>query len=289
MNNPVFKLLENLGVCSLEELSSYHPTVRDTPDISVLQCRNTEALFLSDKAPKKNYSTLLDYWKVDSVDKILDINFEDDNRRFNQYKRYAAKRRYMDVGSGVGGVLSLFSTVASEVVSVEPGPSREYLVDKGFKVYTDIDDAEEEGYDFISLFHVFEHLEDPIGMLFSIHKKLAPKGRAILEVPHAKDFLLSFLNCESFKKFTFWSDHLVLHTRQTLQAILRETPFSNSYTIESYQRHPVSNHLYWLSKGKPGGHKRWDFLSSNALDEHYSKALYSIDASDTLIINLYKE
>ena len=54
-------------------------------------------------------------------------------------------------------------------------------------------------------------------------------------------------------------------------------------SIENYQRYSLSNHLYWLSKGEPGGHNKWSFLSSSAIDVAYSKSLEKIKKTDTLI------
>jgi hypothetical protein len=101
-------------------------------------------------------------------------------------------------------------------------------------------------------------------------------------VPHAKDFLISFLDLDVFKSFTFWSEHLILHTRDSLKIFLESAGFSN-ICIKSYQRYPLANHLHWLAKGKPGGHIVWDYLRTAELDTAYANMLAKIDISDTLI------
>ena len=53
--------------------------------------------------------------------------------------------------------------------------------------------------------------------------------------------------------------------------------------IKNYQRYSLSNHLYWLSKGKPNGHAIWSFLNSRSLDIEYSKKLVEMQKTDTLI------
>jgi hypothetical protein len=50
-----------------------------------------------------------------------------------------------------------------------------------------------------------------------------------------------------------------------------------------YQRYPLANHLYWLTSGKPGGHKEWSFLINPELDRSYSNVLKQINRTDTLI------
>jgi hypothetical protein len=58
--------------------------------------------------------------------------------------------------------------------------------------------------------------------------------------------------------------------------------------IQQFQRYPVSNHLYWLSKGKPEGYQKWSFLESEIMKESYANALASIGKCDTLIAYLKK-
>ena len=108
-------------------------------------------------------------------------------------------------------------------------------------------------------------------------------GRILIEVPHANDFLLSFVNCEDFKQFTLWSQHLVLHTRDSLRKTLKFVGLEK-IQIEGVQRYPLSNHLNWLANGKAGGHKSpLSSLDSDVLFEAYSNSLARIDATDTLV------
>ena len=132
------------------------------------------------------------------------------------------------------------------------------------------------------MFHVFEHLIDPINTLKVLKNKMAIGGKIIIEVPHAKDFLLSLLDLETFKAFTFWSEHLILHTRESLRVFLEKGGFSN-VTVKGYQRYPLANHLHWLAKGKPAGHIIWDHLRTVMLDTEYENMLAQIDLTDTLI------
>ena len=105
-----------------------------------------------------------------------------------------------------------------------------------------------------------------------------------MEVPHANDFLLkSFLSCDYYKFFSLWSQHLVLHTRNSLTTFLQAVGFDIEL-ITGVQRYPLSNHLNWLANGKPGGHKG-DLanLEDPILNKHYEAALNKIDATDTIV------
>lgn len=135
----------------------------------------------------------------------------------------------------------------------------------------------------IFMFHSLEHFQDPISMLIDAKSMLRKGGKLIIEVPHANDFLISGVSCDAFLKFTLWSQHLILHTRSSLQRMLScVEPVCIS--VAGIQRYPLSNHLTWLSKGKPGGHKALlSEIDTYELRTAYEAALRKIDATDTLI------
>ncbi len=107
-------------------------------------------------------------------------------------------------------------------------------------------------------------------------------GTIIIEVPHARDFLLDALRIRSFIDFTLWSEHLVLHTRESLTAVVRAAGFTNE-CVTGFQRYGLSNHLYWLRHGKPGGHEQFARFSRPDLDVSYATMLKDIDQTDSLI------
>jgi SAM-dependent methyltransferase len=129
---------------------------------------------------------------------------------------------------------------------------------------------------------VLEHLTEPLEVLRAIKECMKPGGKIIIEVPHASDFLITTLNSEAFKAFTFWSEHLILHTRQSLDIFLKEAGFKNT-VVFGYQRFPLANHLYWIACGKPGGHITWAHLVTPEIDKAYFELLNKLDQTDTLI------
>jgi len=146
-----------------------------------------------------------------------------------------------------------------------------------------IDAIKDSSLDIIVSFHVLEHLPNPLDTLSELIEKVASGGQILIEVPHAKDFLLSSVDCEAFKEFTLWSQHLVLHTRESLRRTLEYVGLED-IQIEGVQRYPLSNHLNWLANGKPGGHKSLiSVLDSDTLFNAYQQSLSRIDATDTLV------
>jgi len=140
----------------------------------------------------------------------------------------------------------------------------------------------ENKFDLITLNHVFEHLNDPINILVELQKYLKDDGIIIIEVPHARDLLLETFNLESFKNFTLWSEHLILHTRKSLETFATNSGLQLK-NIEGFQRYPISNHYNWLLNGQPSGHEIFHNLNNDDFHKHYEKLLDSIDQTDTLI------
>jgi 2-polyprenyl-3-methyl-5-hydroxy-6-metoxy-1,4-benzoquinol methylase len=212
----------------------------------------------------------------------------DTERRAGEFGDFIRGKRWLDVGTGRGLILSLLKPIARLAVGVEPTAAlRERGQSNGLTIFPSVDEVAGI-FDCITLFSVFEHLLDPISMLKTLNALLAPGGKIILEVPHARDFLLAELDCIAFRAFTLWSEHLVLHTRESLHRLAQLAGLENC-VVRSYQRYPVSNHLYWLRYGRPGGHEHWSFLNSESLHKEYSAALQAIDRTDTLVAVLTKD
>ncbi len=286
--NEIKKLLIELGISSEESIVPYFPKVRDQdPPPSVLRCKKSGVILLSSSDHiNSTYYNQKEYLTHDgSRDRktALLSEVEDTQRRYEQFKYVIANKRWMDVGTGVGGILDILSPLTLETVAVEPQEvARKSLLSLGYKTYSSIEDVRENNFDAVTLFHVLEHFTNPIDTLKSIRGKMVKGGKIIIEVPHAKDFLISFLENEAFKSFTFWSEHLMLHTRESLNIFLETAGFSN-IVIKGFQRYSLANHLYWLSHGQKNGHVVWQCLRTAELDQAYSNMLCGIDKTDVLI------
>jgi 2-polyprenyl-3-methyl-5-hydroxy-6-metoxy-1,4-benzoquinol methylase len=286
-NNSMIELLRDLEISDADSFEPLYGKVRDREDVKVLKCKISGVIILdrTDHISEKHYKSMedLSYWSSQSLKQARKETREDDLRRSDMFRGLIKNRIWLDFGTGSGGILELLSKSAKETYAVElqTGP-REELISEGYKVYKDIKEVPGNNLEVVTLFHVLEHLPDPVKILTEIREKMAESGKIVIEVPHANDFLISFLEIEEFKEHTFWSEHLILHTRQSLKALMEKSGFRN-VKIEGFQRYPLSNHLYWLSKGKPGGHKEWSHLNTTDLIEAYAKTLNSLDMTDTLI------
>lgn len=287
LENKIKELLCSLKICDENSIEPYFQRVRDREDVAVLKCMKSGVILLSrsDHMGRAHYENSADlkYWGDGDRKVVLKGTAVDDHRRAEQFRGMISGKVWLDVGTGLGGILDILSPFAAKTIAVEPQAGvRNSLQKLGYQVYGDLDKITDKNIEVTTLFHVFEHMVEPLADLRRIKKIMAPGGKIIIEVPHANDALLSVFENEAFKAFTFWSEHLILHTRQSLTVFLQEAGFKE-IAVSGFQRYPLANHLYWLAKGKPGGHEVWKQLRSQAVEQAYGDILGSIDRTDTLI------
>jgi len=288
MKHALFNLAVKFGLSSEDSLELFNNGVRDRNDVNVYKCKMSGMIILDNitTGSKDTYikKSGMEYF-VSHADQTKERSFitQDDEERTSTYKEMIRGKSWLDFGCGQGGALLSLKDVAqsAEGAELQPGP-REYLNSKGVKCHASLDSIPDETYDIITMFHVFEHLDDPIGVLEGCYKKLKKGGKLIVEVPHAEDALLSLYKSDPFKQFTLWSEHLILHTKHSLKTFINGSSFEVE-TVKSYQRYPLSNHLHWLANDKPGGHEAWSFLNSPELMNAYEVALSLIDKTDTIV------
>ena len=229
------------------------------------------------------YKDLID----ENFDNLTTKDYEkvtDCMRRINDFKPFYIGKDIVDFGCGHGDFLYLTKNHTKSSSGVElNGCFIKKLNDNEIRCEESISEFNNNSIDTVFLFHSFEHLLDPLQVLKDIKIKLRSKGKLIIEVPHANDFLMSALQEESFINFTLWSKHLILHTENSLRRFLEYSGFEN-ILIKGIQRYPLSNHLNWISQKKPGGHKsNIASIDTEELSEAYSNALSKLGANDTLI------
>lgn len=215
-------------------------------------------------------------------------NFEDHvdtKRRFEKYKSFIIGKNICDFGCGVGSFLKMSQASANSVCGIElQSDFVDRLSGENILCVKDLTQTDQE-FDSVFLFHSFEHFQNPATILRNIKAKLKADGvgKIIIEVPHARDFLIEGLSCSDFLDFTLWSQHLILHTRESIRAFLHDAGFK-SVVIEGVQRFGIANHLQWLRDGSPGGHKsNLSILETPTLKNAYADALSKLDANDSLI------
>lgn len=281
----ILNTLEGLGLASKKTSHVFSPRTRDKDSLHVMRDSVSGVIYIDDfYVGEDEYASgsyreevLYEHESPDFEDII------DTERRLSSYKKYYTGLNVCDVGCGAGQFLQGANKIARSVAGVElQNNYLQHLNSNKIPCYNNIQDHNKE-FDVVFSFHALEHFDSPVLVLKSIYDKIAEGGKVIIEVPHANDFLISILECKSFIDFTLWSQHLILHTRDSLKRFLLAAGFTN-IIIEGVQRYPLSNHLTWLSKCKPGGHKsNLALLDEPELHNAYGNVLRKIDATDTLV------
>ena len=280
---------ESCYLCGSKDYVKIHSGVRGSKDVNVLKCSHCGLVrldrFVTEEEGFYENSGMWDSNGMASNVRQARIDAKDDDERRAQFlEGYIKNRRVLDFGCGSGGVIKLISGIVSNVAGVElENDKREYLNKEGFECFSSIDAIPEDAeYDVITLFHVLEHLPDPVEILEKLKKHLSDNGKIIIEVPNADDALLTMYKSEEFADFTYWVCHLYLYTNQTLCNLADKCGLKTSI-IQQIQRYPLSNHLYWLSKKKPGGHKEWAAFNNQMLDTLYGERLATLGIADTIL------
>lgn len=298
MKNPIFAELIKLKLISKFNLITLSNKTRDKK-IKVIKDVKTKIIFLEKYITTNEYYSSLKYKDDDrkvsdkSKRKIANVKtfsgniktpiIEDDYRRAGQFDKILKNKDILDFGCGWGGFLGNVKNYKS-LSGVELRKECINHIQKNVKkinISSNINSFD-KNFDIITMFHVLEHIPHQLETLKSLKSKLKNKGKIIIEVPHAEDFLILQEELKEFKKFTFWSEHLILHTYKSLKTILLKSGFKN-INIQYYQRYNFSNHLGWFLKRKPGGHNFYKNIISDRLNSSYCDNLKKLGQTDTLI------
>jgi 2-polyprenyl-3-methyl-5-hydroxy-6-metoxy-1,4-benzoquinol methylase len=279
--------MSNCYLCGFSEFHRRKGSVRDHVGLVILECVSCGLVFLktTDHILSRFYEdSRMHGAEPSSMEAWLNDTECDDQRRFGMVKAMLPNKRLLDFGCGAAGFLQRAKNLAAEVTGIELETRVRNYWSGQINIVPSVDCAGDD-YDLITAFHVIEHLSDPRSMLNNLAGALNKNGRMIVEVPNSEDALLNLYDCEAFQRFTYWSQHLFLFNSSTLEMLARQAGL-RVVAVQHYQRYPLSNHLYWLSQGKPGGHKCWVFLDTPEMSSAYANTLAALGKTDTLIAHL---
>ena len=296
ITNPIYIELKKLKLIKDKNLFVLNKKTRDRK-IRVIKDSKTKVIFLEKYLTRINhYSSLKNYdeFKIGKakIKKIkttsgyikTNIIINEDLRRYELFKKELTNKHILDFGCGWGGLMKNIKKYKS-LCGVEVREQCISYIKKKIKkinIYNNINLVKNK-VDIITMFHVLEHLPNQVDTLKSLKSKLRRGGKIIIEVPHAQDFLILQNNLKEFKNFTFWSEHLILHTQKSLRKILTKSGFRN-IKFQYYQRYGFANHLGWFIERKPSMGKIYNNIFNKKLQKAYVENLKQLGQTDTLLV-----
>lgn len=276
-------------LCGCAEHRRRPGKVRDEESLEILECQGCGLVFLSSTKLSAGFYERSGMHGDDPqpVGPWLRDTDKDDERRFRYLSDAMTNRDVLDFGCGVGGFLIKARSKAICVTGIElEARLQSHFQANALVVFRSIDALpSDQRYDVITAFHVVEHLEDPADILRQLATRLRTGGKIVVEVPSSADALLTLYENVPFSEFTYWSCHLFLFNANNLPLLAKKSGLKLDY-VSHIQRYPLSNHLHWLAKGKPGGHQSWEFLNSDDLSRAYEARLASLGITDTLMASM---
>ena len=208
--------MKKCRVCGLVWLENF--------DIQLSHYENLEDIDLSSDKIKRRINNCID--RANTIKKFLDLN------------------NLCDIGCGDGLFLKVLQEQGFEnLIGIEPNI---HLVDfaknNGLKIIRgSIEDAERvirfNGIKIVTMFHVIEHLPDPLATLKSIYTSLDYDGKLVLETPDIESYSIKKTN---YKNELIYPKHLFYFNQSNLEQLLEEVGFK---IIFSGKRDFDQNHL----------------------------------------------
>ena len=300
ITNPIFQELLKLKLINKKNIVKISDSTRDKK-IKVFKDLKSQIIFLEKSVVTHNYYSAFGNqtkklysspYEMDVRGKILKTKHfagsrgligVNDKRRYSMFKKHLLKKEILDYGCCWGGFLSLLKNYSKSCSGVELRKACAQYIKKSYKSIDVKDNLTkfDKKFDVITLFHVLEHIPKQVETLKEIRKKIKKNGKIIIEVPSALDYLI-FIDLPAFKKFTFWSEHLILHTEKSLKKVLKASGFKK-IRVNYLQIYGYANHLGWLLTKRPGGHEYFKEYVDKKFDLDYRNYLIRRKQTDTLI------
>jgi 2-polyprenyl-3-methyl-5-hydroxy-6-metoxy-1,4-benzoquinol methylase len=189
----------------------------------------------------------------------------------------------VEIGASVGAFCSAVKPYIANVVGVEPSQDHAaHLTSVGVTAVPYLDKLDpQEKFDAAAFFHVLEHMRRPVEFLQDVAKVLNDQAYIFVEVPNVNDALLSLYHNQAFTDFYYQAMHCVYFSPETLTQVFQQAGFSTVELIPK-QRYDISNHMVWMSEGKPGGNGRFKQVFSSDLEASYADSLKDKWLCDTI-------
>lgn len=201
--------------------------------------------------------------------------------------RFPQGASVLEIGAEKGGFLDCLKIKNGRrrLVGVDTCPEyKDILLGKGHEAYLYIDDVPKDSkFDRICFFSLLEHVRAPQQFLADISKLLNPNGMVVIEVPSAREPLLSLYDVDAFKDFYFQAMHLQVFSPEAIEKLMLRAGF-HAVEIQYKQRYGLDNHVHWIRRGKPGGSPELARVFGPTANKAYIQALEASGNTDTIYV-----
>jgi SAM-dependent methyltransferase len=192
----------------------------------------------------------------------------------------------LEIGCASGYFLATIQEEVRSVAGVETHRLlRDYCESRGIPVHETLQEIGRGSFSRIFAFFVLEHLGDPLGFLAELKRILVPGGKIFVVVPNVEDALLSLYDVPAFRSFYFTPAHQFYYSRSTLGSLFQKVGFS-CHEILPVQRYDLSNHIHWMTAGRPGGVGKYNHVFTPELNDRYAGVLTDHFLCDTLLARI---
>jgi 2-polyprenyl-3-methyl-5-hydroxy-6-metoxy-1,4-benzoquinol methylase len=210
------------------------------------------------------------------MEKVFEHSWIEARRRVKRFadrgidlSAFGTVPRVLDVGGGYGFFAAEFKRQlpCADVTVLEPSAMRIELGREQLRRDADLAimpdfrvglldqafvEANRHAFDLVTMWHVLEHVPDPVGLMKLAMAVLRPKaGRFCIEVPNLNAELMAL--SPAFRKRHFMMEHISYFNEVTLEATARRAVPEAEVKVFGYQRYGIFNAAHWIEFNKPQG------------------------------------
>lgn len=209
--------------------------------------------------------------------------------------------RLLDVGGGYGFFGSAMTRLRPDVDTrvLEPSASRAETGRRHFAERADpdfptpafviglLDDdfvARERGrHDVVTLWHVLEHVDDPLALMARAGSLLRLGGSLWIEVPNLDDELAEL--SPAYRRRSYMHEHISYFSAAVLERLALQVFPHALVKVAGYQRYGIFNYFHWIHQNAPQGAKP-DLFERDRwwLETNWRTAREAARTSDALLL-----
>lgn len=296
--DPVVKLADSCCLCSGNSYELVAERLRDgSTDRQVYRCKSCSHLQLLPRpSPEENRRFYDENMQERAARSTIDPERDRQSFQYDTQRRVGlvselvpAGSTLLDIGAGYGFFVDEMAKKGYAVKGLEISDERRALGKSvtdvpllGVDITKKAEVLSLAPVDIVTMFHVLEHIGDPISFLTRVSQLIDRNGVLVCEVPNAEELLLEA--CPAYRGFYWIRAHLSYFTARTLRATLCKAGFTVS-AMSNVQRYGVENLCNWLTTGSPqlDAPKFELHPPFGWLEEAYRERLQETGRSDTLV------